>query len=612
MIKMLMYAAAFLLVLGQLADASGFRFSPRPNKAHLINWREWGSRVFEEAKEKDRLILLSLSAVWCHWCHVMDETTYSDEGVIDLINSNFVPVRVDADMRPDIDDLYNQGGWPSTVILTPEGEILSGGTYIPPEEMKAMLSELLRIYREQRQRIQELIREAARRAERGVRPVRTPERSDIEEVIRLLKGTYDSRYGGFGPGQKFPHPEAIDFLLSSYLRERDPELKTMITKTLDGMYTGGLYDDVEGGFFRYSTRPDWSEPHYEKMLEVNAGLIKNYAEAYMVFGEASYLKVVRKGIEYLKANLLDSRSGGFYGSQDADEAYYRRKDRRGLRPPYVDRTIYADSNSRTVSALLSAYAAAGDGEYLRIAKRAADFLIANLYDRDRGVYHYHLDGERHLPCMLSDNVLFGLAMLDLYNATGEAGYRTVAEEIGRFLLGNLYDADGGRFRPSRGTTGVTPVVRGLLSEFNAALSNYRAALLLSRLYRLGGEEGLKKVTEGLLRTLAASYEEFMVQASLYGTLLRWTIEGPVEFTIVAGGEKTGEFLSRLNRLYVPEKVVRVLSLPADRELIRESGYPLDEALYICKGKTCLHPVTDPEGVREVVEGVYRLLRGGRA
>src|SRR5512144_2404081 len=149
----------FMLAFSPLARADEFRFSPRPNKAHLIQWRSWGADALAEARTRDRLILLSLSAVWCHWCHVMDETTYSDDEVIGFINANFIPVRVDADMRPDIDTLYNQGGWPSTAILTPQGEVISGGNYIPPGEMLGRLKRTAALYSGNRNAVLDRIEE---------------------------------------------------------------------------------------------------------------------------------------------------------------------------------------------------------------------------------------------------------------------------------------------------------------------------------------------------------------------------------------------------------------------------------------------------------------------
>jgi uncharacterized protein YyaL (SSP411 family) len=179
------------------------------------------------------------------------------------------------------------------------------------------------------------------------------------------------------------------------------------------MAAGGIYDRIEGGFFRYAVKPDWSEPHYEKMLEVNAGLIRNYAEAYQVFGSADHLRILKECIRYVQKNLADPATGAFHGSQDADESYYRKQDRKGLASPFVDRTSYADSSSLMISALVSAAGAAGEREYLAQAEQAAGFLLRNLYTEKGGVSHYFRDGKAGLPGLLSDNALFGLAMLDL-------------------------------------------------------------------------------------------------------------------------------------------------------------------------------------------------------
>ena len=153
--KLIIVFILISLFLSQAATASEIRFSPGPNKAHMIKWRGWDARAFEEAKKTKKLILLSLSAVWCHWCHVMDETTYSDPDVISYINAHFIPIRVDSDMRPDVDNLYNQGGWPSTVIILPEGDVIDGGNYMPGDEMLKMLSGAVSLYKSGPQKLHE-------------------------------------------------------------------------------------------------------------------------------------------------------------------------------------------------------------------------------------------------------------------------------------------------------------------------------------------------------------------------------------------------------------------------------------------------------------------------
>jgi uncharacterized protein YyaL (SSP411 family) len=588
------------------ATASDFRFSPRPNKAHLVQWRSWGPEALEEARKKNRLVLLSLSAVWCHWCHVMDETTYSNDEIIAYINEHFIPVRVDADLRPDIDSLYNQGGWPSTAILTPQGEVISGGNYIPPEEMLARLKRAAALFSTDRttivDRLEEVkaMKELGRIRETGHRSL--PDKGELDKITEVLKNSFDNIHGGFGHNQKFPNPDAIDFLLSRYSRNKDESIKKIITKTLDGMAKGGLYDKVEGGFFRYATKPDWSEPHFEKMLEVNACLIRNYADASQVFNSNEYLAVVRESIRFVQARLYDPASGALYGSQDADESYYNKQERKGLRPPFVDTTTYADASSLMISALIAAYNATGEALYLDMAVKSAEFLLRNVSAGDEGVFHAFRNGAPSLKGLLSDNALFGSAMLDLYNTTGERRYLRTAQEIGR-LVSSRYERSTKRLRANPDTPLNKPVTAGVLSDVNEYLANYRAVRFLSRLSFTGEYEKLKVVRNIVTASISREYEKFSPQAGTYGTVLLWIVGEPVQIIILADREGTRNYLSTINRLSVPEKAVRVLSLSEDAREIKKLNYPLQEAVYLCVGKRCSAPITSAEGLKAGLKDV---------
>lgn len=594
--KILITAVLSIFFLNQLALAAEFRFSPRPNKANLIKWREWGKGAFDEAKRDDKLVLLSLSAVWCHWCHVMDETTYSDMDIIDYINKNMVPVRVDANMRPDVDSLYNQGGWPSTVILTPEGEIVQGGTYIAQDSMLAWLSRYVGMFKNDKEAVRERIEAIRKRREAGrITEPSAPGSPVIARITGIIGSAYDNKYGGFGGSQKFPNPDAIDFLLSLYEKSEDPRAKNMIATTLGNMLRGEIHDKVEGGFFRYSTMPDWSSPHYEKMLDLNAALVGNYASAYMVFGDIKYKKAVTGTLAYIEKYLYNRDSGAFFGSQDADEEYYRKTKRAGINPPNVDRTIYADSNARIISALVAAYSATGKREYLDKAGKAADFILERLYSEKDGVYHYDSGGGR-LSGLLSDNVLFGLALVDLYNATGEGRYLDSAEHIARLLTGSYCNSKKKQFIPALGTAGVDPSTASALRDYNSALSNYRAAIFLNRLYYVNGRKDLREIADAVNTRSGAGFEEYEPAAALYGTALLWSQEDPLVITVVADGGKAGRFLRQLNKMFIPRKAVRIYSLKTDADKIRELGYPPEEAAYICKGKRCSPAVTAPGGL----------------
>lgn len=584
----------FMLAFSPQARADEFRFSPRPNKAHLIQWRSWGADALAEARTRDRLILLSLSAVWCHWCHVMDETTYSDDEVIGFINANFIPIRVDADMRPDIDTLYNQGGWPSTAILTPDGEVISGGNYLESEELLARLRRALALYRGDRESIsrgieeRKTLKEMRRSRKEGAR--RLPDRNDAHEIARVLEEVFDEKYGGFGSGQKFPNPDAISFLLSLYAKEHDEGIRHIVTKTLDRMAQSALMDEREGGFFRYATKPDWSVPHYEKMLEVNAGLIANYADAGRAFANRTYLGIVRKTFAYVQKDLSDPATGAFFGSQDADEAYYRAKDRSGMKPPSIDRTVYSDSSSLMISALVKAYGATGEKEYLDRARLCADFLLKSLFTVQDGAYHYYRAGERHLPGMLSDNELFGAALLDLYNETGNRDYEQKAREIGRLLLGEYFDKADNRFRLSRSNALTKPAAEGVLSDMNGNLANYRALRFLSRLAHYEQIDNLQAVRDAALLSLSPEYRKFAPSAGAFGTILLWTAFDPVRITILVGKAGSRTYLDAVRSVFIPEKAVRVLSLLTDAEEIKKLGYAPRESVYVCAGKRCSKPL----------------------
>src|SRR5581483_150392 len=267
------------------ATAERFHFSPRPNRAHEIGWQPWGEEAFERARREDKPLLLGISAVWCHWCHVMDETTYSDPAVIQLINERFVPVRVDNDERPDINARYNMGGWPTTAFLAPSGDVLAGMTYVPPDQMREILEQVSTYYRDNRETIEQKLAEINANRDRAASAERRREElSDqvLRDVLHSVQDAYDPVYGGFGNEPKFPHPDAIDLLLHAYLRDGDRDALHMARKTLEYMCRGGTYDQEWGGFYRYSTKRDWSIPHYEKMLEDNALLLRALLKLYRI------------------------------------------------------------------------------------------------------------------------------------------------------------------------------------------------------------------------------------------------------------------------------------------------------------------------------------------
>ncbi|MGH7684622.1 MAG: thioredoxin domain-containing protein, partial [Vulcanimicrobiaceae bacterium] len=329
------------------------RFSPRPNRAGEIGWLEWDREAFERAKSSNRPILLGISAVWCHWCHVMDETTYSDPRVISLIREHFVPIRVDNDKRPDVNTRYNMGGWPTTVFLAPTGEILTGATYVPPDDFAEMLQQVADAWKEQRGELERRLEERRATAKAPQRTrAESLDTSAIDAIVRTIVEGYDETYGGFGEAPKFPQTEALNFLLTLYRRDRaegkaDERMYEILARTALAMARGGMYDHVEGGFFRYSTTRDWSVPHFEKMAEDHAGLLRFYADLYRVSGNEQFGQTLRSALRWLRSVLRNPGSALFGGSQDADEHYFSLEldERRKNEAPYVDRTVYTNWNA---------------------------------------------------------------------------------------------------------------------------------------------------------------------------------------------------------------------------------------------------------------------------
>jgi uncharacterized protein YyaL (SSP411 family) len=291
-----------------------------------IEWQPFEQQVFEEARAKDRPVLLFITASWCRWCREMETLTFGDEQVVETIHNLFIPVKVDKDRRPDIDERFNMGGWPSAVFLTPDSEVITGGTYFEAESFRELLKRVATYYREEKDQIAAAVERLAEQDQEKQRS-RDAKRGKLSEtvitnVIASIIESCDETHGGFGMGQKFPHPEAIDFAILEYGKTQDPKLKQVIEVTLDAIVQGGLHDPEEGGFYRYCGTRDWREPNTEKLLETNAGLLRNFLEAWQLLGKQSYRDAAEGIVRYMLGTLRDPETGAFFGSQDADDNYY--------------------------------------------------------------------------------------------------------------------------------------------------------------------------------------------------------------------------------------------------------------------------------------------------
>jgi uncharacterized protein YyaL (SSP411 family) len=305
-----------------------------------IQWHEFGEEAFAAARAANKPVLLDIGAVWCHWCHVMDRESYDDAEVAAIVNEHYIAVKVDRDERPDIDSRYQvavasltgQGGWPLTAFLTPDGKPFYGGTYFPPTDgygrpsFKRVLLSIAQAYREKHAEVLEqaqMVESAIARAESFSGGSEKVSATVIDAILESARKMFDEVNGGFGSAPKFPHPAVLDLVMEQYVRSRnrgtgDEELRTIFVRTLETMARGGVYDQLAGGFHRYSVDERWIVPHFEKMCYDNSELLKNYVHAYQATGDEFFAGVARDIIRWMDEWLSDRAHSGFYASQDAD------------------------------------------------------------------------------------------------------------------------------------------------------------------------------------------------------------------------------------------------------------------------------------------------------
>jgi len=300
-----------------------------------IQWHEWGEEAFATARRENKPILLDIGAVWCHWCHVMDRESYDNAETAQMVNERFIAIKVDRDERPDIDSRYQiavssisgQGGWPLTAFLTPDGKPFYGGTYFPPNDhygrpsFRRVLLSISDAFREKHGDVLEqskLVEGALAHAESHMGRSGDFSPSVIDEIVQAALKMFDSRNGGFGDAPKFPHPAMLDLLIDQYAENHGERLREAFVMTLEKMARGGVYDQLAGGFHRYSVDERWIVPHFEKMCYDNSELLKTYVHGYQATGSEFFAEVARDIIRWMDEWLSDRERGGFYASQDAD------------------------------------------------------------------------------------------------------------------------------------------------------------------------------------------------------------------------------------------------------------------------------------------------------
>ena len=561
---------------------SQFHFSPRPNRAAEIDWHAWSDDTFAKAKAADKPILLAISAVWCHWCHVMDETSYSDPLVIAFLNDRFIPVRVDNDRRPDVNARYNMGGWPTTAVLTPEGMTLTGATYLPPDQMLRMVREIDTFYHENRALVDERVATLTSTPKPQSEPASPSalRASMIARIVEELSDAYDPEFGGFGTQPKFPQTDALELLLLEYRMSGEERLYEMAAKTVLGMSRGGMYDHVEGGFFRYSTTRDWSVPHFEKMTEDHAGLLRVLSTLLVVSKNPEFRTTLKSATTYIMNTLRDETTGLFGGSQDADEAYFALPlaERKKVRGPYVDRTSYSNWTAALAGALFGVAAVLEDSTCADAAARALDTLHVRMRDDDGLLYHFiEPGGTPQVRGLLTDQAAYLRALLDAHASTGEARFFERAQALAAAIEGRLGSAEHGYYdhASAQGELG------NLVFKDRPLHDNALMADSLLRLGTLCTEPHYRQRAQDTLTIYAKTYAKAGSFAAAYVRAVRRYLEEPRVLTIVGSVSQTQAFREVASRLPDPLLCVQTIDPRADA---RPPG------AYVCRGTVCAAPV----------------------
>ena len=424
----------------------------------MVQWLPWSAEAFARAAREKKPVLLSITAAWCRACHEMDRTTYADAAVAALIDERFVPVRVDADRRPDINERYNLGGWPTTAFLTAGGELITGGTFVSVDRMPGVLTQVAAAS----------AAATANGRDVGVdRPTASDDTAAVDgpALIDSIFSSFDGEYGGFGVEPKFPHAAPIQLALELFRETSDPRWREIARRSLDAMFEGGLWDRERHGFYRYATTRDWQLPHPEKLLETNAALLRVYADAALVLDDPRDRDRCITIAAYITGPLR-AAAGGYHGS-DAEPVFY------------------ADGNAAAASALLRAATVLDDSSLAQEALASFERVLLLCYKPGVGVAHY-FDGAARVRGLLGDQIAVIAALLDAYQVSDLEPYRMMAEELGYLVIRDMRDERDGAFFDRA----PSPDDVGLLRERRKPfVGNADAALAFSLLSQLEPRKG---------------------------------------------------------------------------------------------------------------------------
>ena len=666
--------------------------------ANPVDWHPWGDEAFARAREENKLVFLSVGYSTCHWCHVMEHESFEDEEVAALLNRHFVCVKVDREERPDVDKIYmdvtqamtGSGGWPMTVVLTPDRKPFFAGTYFPKSGrygkpgMMDLIPQLAEAWKSKRDIIEKSADQITAHLQTMNAGQAGPDMNEdtLRRGYEQLQGRFDRDRGGFGSAPKFPTPHHLTFLLRTWKRSGDSSAVEMVEKTLTAMRLGGIYDHVGFGFHRYSTDEKWLLPHFEKMLYDQALLSLAYIEAWLATRNPLYEQTAREIFTYVLRDMT-SPEGGFYSAEDADAegvegkfnvwttgeietvlgpedaAFYietfhclpagnftheaggghvspdnipHLSTTAPLRDPAVaarldplrqqlfdarekrvhplkDDKILTDWNGLMIAAMARGGSALGDDRYVAAARRAADFMLAKLRDKNGRLLKRSRLGKAGLPGHVEDYAFAVWGLLNLYEATYEVRYLAEAKALNDILLKHFWDpAGGGLFITA--DDGEELLVRGKEIYDGAIPSgNSVSALNLLRLARMTGHTDYEDRAGALMRAFSGTVDASPMAFTQLMSALDFAL-GPTFEVVIVGNpdaDDTRAMVAALRSAYLPGlvSILRDPQSPNDLAALvpytKEMTMREDKATaYVCRNFACNQPTTSIETMLEQV------------
>ena len=586
--------AGFIFLLTNLGNVQA------SDEGSLIDWQDWSPEIFQQAKQQNRMIILDLEAVWCHWCHVMEEKTYRYPDVAELINQYFIPVRVDADANPDIASRYGRWGWPATIVFNASGEeIVKRRGYIPTIGMLSML--------------EAIIADPSPGPSVWAEPEATAssEASLSKDLREKLQNTfyeiYDPEFGGWGNIHKFVNAPATEYSIEqARLGVREHALMARLT-----LHHGQKLIDPEwGGVYQYSDQLDWLSPHFEKIMFYQAENLRLYSLAYARWNNPEHLEMAKNIHRYLN-EFLWSSDGAFYTSQDADlslevdgHAFFKLDNvkRRELGIPRVDRNIYSRENGWMIRALLAMYDATGDQAMLDQARKSAGFVMQNRALENGGFSHGSHDNSGPF---LGDNQAMAQAFISLYQSTAERHWLEKAIQSLEFIEVNFRNPQGGY-----NSAAVEPASEGVFATPVKQIDEIAALARTANLaWHYTNNDDLRQMAEHAMRYLAAEElsELFVFQPSIL--LADYELNtAPVHITIV--GSKSNESAIQL---FTEARRYASSYLRVDWWDKTEGPLPNDNVTYpqlakaaafVCSDNACSLPLYDGEAIAKTVDDLY--------